>query len=872
VKKSEPDFVMHAPLRAIVALAALIAIVGLVGLADALADSEAIDWQRNVLRVLSIVLFFGSAVWLIIASSRDVRASYLGGVFMLTASSFGSAGLVYLFDSPPPYSQIITWLSYLNPDAFIPLFCWMFFRDFPQTRSLSQSHRSVVELGTWISVIAGVLLFATKALTPVGGLLWKEAMLDQFYSPIFWGVLAILTLPALAFALWRIAAADVRERRRTRLFMLGLVLGSGPVLAAFLLSILSTDFAKFMSVSDGQWWPGLALRSLPLFIPVVTAYAVLVQDALDLRLVVRKAIRYALARYSVLAITLVPFVLSALFLIRHRDESISEILVSGKLPVFFIFGGLGVALLISRHRVLRAIDKRFFREQYDAYRILHDVVEQSRVVSSRIDLAELLLQQTDSALHLERSAILFTDSERRNLVSLDERVRRLPLSSLLAEVVRGSSACLEVDLQNPDSALQRLPERDREWLSDGAFRLLTPMLSSSGELLGLLALGEKRSELGFSSDDRALLAGAAASAAEVLERLLAERSPSSGRGFSERGFERSEVFAGECIVCGKVFSSADSMCGDCETNLRPAMIPRCPFGKYQLERRLGAGGMGVVYLAHDLALGRNVAIKTLPRLSPERAIRLRREARAMASITHPNVALIYAVEFFRGVPILVLEYLPLGTVRQRLRSSHFEIGGVVRLGLALSGALEEAHSAGILHRDIKPSNVGYSAPGVPKLLDFGLARIIADLQHGADESTDVTETTLSDPVDAATESQFTVGVAGTPGYLAPEAMAGASPGPSFDLWSLAVLLIEALTGANPFQGPTPAVTRRRVMGIDRVDIQDFLLGQPSAAVEFFEKCLHRERRQRPSSAPEFRRRLEILDAAVESFAPANALN
>ena len=143
--------------------------------------------------------------------------------------------------------------------------------------------------------------------------------------------------------------------------------------------------------------------------------------------------------------------------------------------------------------------------------------------------------------------------------------------------------------------------------------------------------------------------------------------------------------------------------------------------------------MGVVYRAKDLTLGRAVALKTLPATSPEDSARLRREARAMAAITHPNLALIFGVETWQGTPILVIEYLAGSTLAERLPTGPMAWEEVLELSLVLASVLERVHGSGILHRDVKPSNIGFTEEDVPKLLDFGLVRISAGI--GAQQGT-----------------------------------------------------------------------------------------------------------------------------------------
>ena len=170
--------------------------------------------------------------------------------------------------------------------------------------------------------------------------------------------------------------------------------------------------------------------------------------------------------------------------------------------------------------------------------------------------------------------------------------------------------------------------------------------------------------------------------------------------------------------------------------------------------------MGVVYLAHDTALGREVALKTLPARRDAQVARLRDEARAMAALNHPSLATIYGLEMWRRTPVLVVEYLAGGTLIGRLAQGPLPREEVLALGIRLADALTYMHARGVLHRDLKPGNIGLTADGAMKLLDFGLS---------ADSGTP----------------------AGTPAYLPPEALAGAAPDIAVDLWGLCIVLAEA---------------------------------------------------------------------------------
>ena len=214
----------------------------------------------------------------------------------------------------------------------------------------------------------------------------------------------------------------------------------------------------------------------------------------------------------------------------------------------------------------------------------------------------------------------------------------------------------------------------------------------------------------------------------------------------------------------------------------PKPNPTRVLGRFELLERLGAGGMGVVYRASDLSLERDVALKTLPKLSHLAAERLMTEARTMASLSHEDVAVVYGLEQWRGTPLLAMEYLPEGTLAARLRRSRLSEADVVALVRHLARSLARVHARGLYHGDIKPSNIGFTSAGAPKLLDFGLARAL--LLDGADHVTE--------------PGAERAPLGGTWAYLPPEVRDGAAPGPGLDLWALGVVLCEALLGAHPF--------------------------------------------------------------------------
>jgi serine/threonine-protein kinase len=270
------------------------------------------------------------------------------------------------------------------------------------------------------------------------------------------------------------------------------------------------------------------------------------------------------------------------------------------------------------------------------------------------------------------------------------------------------------------------------------------------------------------------------------------------------------------VDCGEVLEHDAAACARCGGRLQPAVLPAIYASRFRLHRQIGAGGMGVVYRATDGNLGRTVALKTLPRVSPEHASRLRREARALAALDHENLVLLLEYDLWRGTPVLVLEYLQGGTLADRLQHGPLPCAEVVDIGVAMTGALAYLHRRGFLHRDIKPSNIGFSSRDRPKLLDFGLVHLVAGARpDAASEAT----TAVNPVVSLAQSSDPSMRgiLIGTPAYLSPEAIRLETPEPSFDLWSLAVTLYEAMTGVHPFRAATASELFARIARAEVVD-------------------------------------------------------
>lgn len=745
---------------------------------------------------LQILVFAGAAMVLLAGGRRDVRARLLAAVFLVIASSFALRPLQALA-AGARVGSAIGLLAHLQADAFLPFLLWRFFRVFPRAPE-GRLVRACGRVGTALSLVVGLLLFSVNLVLALGArtggaLAALSAANDQ---GVYWVLGQGLALPALGLGLWRARRAQGQERRRVALLLAGAALGAGPIVLFIVGFAASPAFAAWSRRPDVHPLLMPVIQVLILSIPCVTAYAVLVDRALEVRILLRRALQYGLAHGLAAAFAAAPFVWLAWYLYRRRHEAVVDLVAGSSGLAIGACLVVGITALRLRKRAVSAVDRAFFRERYDTRRMLVSVAERARAARSPTELVQGLCVEIEEALHPESLAVAIADPRRGVLAPATPGLRPIDAASELVLRLGRQAEPVVVDLEHASSPLRRLPETDREWLVDSGAAVLVPLPSVEGEALGLIALGPRRSGQTFSRGDRELLGAIAATVATALENQILR---ASGGSPAAQGLPRPEEgrwLARECLGCRVTLPPDTERCERCRGPLETVPIPYLLQGKYRLLERVGAGGMSVVYRALDLSLGRAVAVKALPRTSPEDSMRLRREARAMAALSHEHLATIFAAESWQGTPILILEYLEGGTLAERLAGGPLAPDAVIALGIALARAIDCIHAAGILHRDIKPSNVAYTADGTPKLLDFGLTRMLAD---------DPATPRSAAPIEvgtARTSVLRTDGVVGTPLYLSPEALRGAPPGPAADLWALAVVLYEALTGAHPFERAT----------------------------------------------------------------------
>jgi eukaryotic-like serine/threonine-protein kinase len=625
--------------------------------------------------------------------------------------------------------------------------------------------------------------------------------------------------------------ADLNERRRVRVLVVGTTIG----LMAAIPTVWIYSFWGYGLGFSLLLWATIFIP-LSLVCPAAFAYAILRHRILDIQIIIRQGLQYALARRAILGV--VPAVGAIL---------ISDLVINSAQPLASIlrargwaYGGLSGLVIVTyrkRKQWLDALDRRFFRERYDAQRTLRDVaaeIGQSRSVERA---APRVVARIKTALHPEFISMMVRERDGPNYHSLSS----VPSGHVLPAIRANSKLIilmtvlgkpLEVSPIHSAWLARRLPEEEIEFVRSARLDLLVPITTANGRMQALLALGIKQSEEPYTREDQELLESIACSLALLFEQ------PAPAAEAAAQIFQ-------ECPQCGICYETSSETCPLEGAALVTVNLPRTLVGRYRLERRGGHGGMGTVYEATDAALERRVAVKVISDNligNPEAARRFRRESRAAAGFSHPNVVTVYdyGVEADARA-FLVMELLKGVTLRAELDlRKRLDPSRMIEIFHGVCAATEAAHRRHLIHRDLKPDNIFLSqsedrAGEIVKVLDFGIARFLPACED------DVTRVT-SEGV-----------LMGTPAYMSPEQLLGESPAVSWDLWALAVVAYETLSGATPF-ADSARDWRRAILSGSFTPLNAHLTVSHAGWQTFFESCFAIDRSKRPGSVAEFFRR------------------
>ena len=852
--------ITEAGVVAVLCVAAVQVALGLVGATAPLAD---VTWPH----ILNAVAFGAGGVLLLAGGGRDRRLRLLGGWFLTISSAFALALM------PPPEAGVAGALAAavrpLLPDAFLALMIWRFVREFPSTTEQPAARR-VADIFVRVSFAVGVALFTINAvgwLGPSATPSWFMALyaLLEREQPegSYWPLLFMIGAPAIPFLLWKARRETNENRRRVTVFVSALAVGLMP----FLLAVIATPFVPALQGGPVQQRVGVVLYASLASIVPIAAYSVAVDRVMDLQFFIRTTLKYALARYAVWAMSLAPITYVGFDVQANQELTIAEYLARSRPVGPLALSAVGLITLTFRQHLLRAVDRWFRAEPIDQSESLARLERSCRKAGSLRGVTEALAEELSTALHASSMSVLLVNDDGSALVPVEGTAGPIRSDSTLLDILRATRVDVPFGARALGSISRLLSPADRKWLRDAEPHVLSLLVGSTGMLLGAVVIGEARTGLPYSASHLALVTAACGRAALQIEnrRLGFRDSPDvrSGRGFGRQGLDWKDEPAVYCPACSLVWSPETRKCS-CGTPTRVGALPWFIRGKFRLERLVGSGGMGVVYLAIDMVLDRPVAIKTLPSLRTASTQKLHREARTMARVLHPNLALIYGTEQWRGTPMLIVEYLDGGTLRDGLRRGPIPFEDAIDLGIVLADVLDRVHAAGVLHRDVKPSNIGYTVDRRPKLLDFGLALLDRTSEQGS--PTEVLSANAREALLRSADPETTVSFAdrlvGTPLYLAPEALAGASPQPSFDLWALALVLYEAVAGRHPFaatdvRGVLAAAARAGVP-----DVRDYRSTCPDGLADFLREALSPIRSHRPESAAAMREALHRVRGTI----------
>jgi tRNA A-37 threonylcarbamoyl transferase component Bud32 len=553
------------------------------------------------------------------------------------------------------------------------------------------------------------------------------------------------------------AVDDPVRRSRLRWIIAGWVAAATPFTM-----LVATDLIAALGGVEFDYVTWLHLQTIAqlflVVLPLTFTYAVLAHRVVGVEVVVRRGLRYVLARNVLRTAVFLPLLIIGISVLVNSHRTVAEILFQNP----FLAGlALAAALaLATRDRLERALDRRFFRDTSERDRLMLDLVHELARRDDVTGLTPLVVGRIERALQTTDVRLLLEDD---------------PEFSAKADTLSAEAL---------------------------GSQLVVPIRSGGERVVGLLLLGEKKSEEPYSREDRRLVEAVAAQVAVVRENAALRRTAAHDARVKQEVLARLDTttfnLLKECPTCGACYDNRDDTCTkDGQALSLSVPVDRTIDGRYRLEHLLGHGGMGRVYAATDVRLRRDVAVKVMRDAVLTNDVarrRFHREARACARLRHEHIVAVYDYGTTgHDVAYLVMERLVGTTLRAVLQRSGclspLQVADWVKQMLDGIGC---AHEAGIIHRDLKPENVFLTQRDAGTtsitLLDFGVAKWrLTDSEESR---------SLTAPGRAV----------GTLAYMSPEQLLGMPVDASSDLYAIGVIVLEALTGDNPFQRRDPQAT------------------------------------------------------------------
>ena len=767
-----------------------------------------------------------TASLLLLAGRRDPR-TWLLGVYFLVQATVAPLHMIlaFLWEIPPaaqleafvlemPSPNRLLGYLYVPPFLFAPAFLWAFARECPRVHRRTRLDDLARRMVPGSLVLGAVLWLACAVAFELGRSGYAEGAVFVVLDATF-AIVNLSALCAVAVIALRAHTAPADEARRVVLFSGAFLLYKGLVAAYDVVEAFTPGYW----LTNYRWNPYISLLE-PFRFPgmVLLWYAVLAARVPPLREVVRAAYRRLLMRHLLGALAAASAVALVWLIASRPERTVGAVIadpLAQALAAVTALMGLAVA---CRERILIRLDAWVYPETTDQRQALAAATAALARAAWLEPVARTVTGTVNRACGSPANLLVAhaAGPDAHDFSAPDASIAPLARGSAIVHMLETAGGSLRVHPQDARSVFALLPPDDAAWVGKTGTDAVVAVPGPGAELIGVLVVGQRSDHRTVRPVDIPFLETLGSAAGLALARLRPLHAPSA------RPMDAPP--ACECPACGSVAAAgAPPACG-CAAGYVGADVPTLLAGKFQPTRRLGSGGMGAVYVARDVQLQRDVAVKTLSGKSAARLLGVKTEAWAMATVTHAGVAQIYGIESWRGRPFLVVEFLAGGTLADRLRAGPLPEPGAVSVTARLAAALAALHAAGYLHGDIKPSNIGFTPDGSPKLLDFGLARETGDASRAG----------------------------GTPHYASPEVLSGRRAGEADDVWSLCVVLYEMVAGQHPFRGTdinevTDRIRRQRIRagGPSRAG------SEPAAALVFATSMLTATPAARPATAGAF---------------------
>jgi len=706
--------------------------------------------------------------------------------------------------------------------------------------SLLQKLLYLVGVILWIPRV--VYILATLPGSPVGmALLFDHYEFFKFYGSYYW-VLAssfqVFSIGAMAsvLAYYYQRTAEPDQRRRTKWVVYGTTIGLLPHAGSEMIRLLTIGLGHQIDDLVNTLWH--ITTAMPVIVPITFGYAVAKHRVLGIEVVIRRGFQYLLARNALRVVLLLPIIGVVYNVAANPNRTVKDLLFHHSTSFYLFLVITGSFSLRFRRQISGWLDRKFFREAYQQERILMELIDKIPGLDSVLELAQLVGEKLDLALHPGRVYLFCADKETGQLAlgyssGGGASVPHIPADFALLRLMQGTSKAQDFPFPRQDE----LPSHEREWLKQLGITLIVPVESSDLHLAGLLLLGQKKSEEPYSANDRKLLQAIAAEIAVVCENIWLKERVDKGEKIRRRVLARLEEqqinLLKECPTCGACYDRASEVCSKDGRELTLSLpVERTIEGRYRLEQLLGKGGTGAVYESTDVRLNRKIALKVMTDVSFGDQATLRRferEARAAAHLNHRNIITVhdYGLIGSEGA-YLAMELVRGSTWRAELNRTGNLDGKVAAewFNQVIEG-IKFAHAAGVIHRDLKPENILISQQvdqPVLKILDFGLAKVKL--------------------LDLSDRNPLTVPgvVIGTFGYMSTEQLSGEEVDERTDIFSLGVMVIEALTGERPFHGNSYAELFRSTLQ-DQIHLNGESV-EVNRLREVLQRCLAKDRAAR----------------------------